>query len=150
LADENERNALFSYLEDRFGIAKGLFDEYLFFKSSKNWFLSSIGSRLESALRYKISAIGLKAFQRVGAYVKPTTRFIQIFGYFATRAVVEIDEEQLEKLLGAETIPCDSALDHGYVILSIKGRPLGLGLLLHGEIRSQLPRRELPEYVNNS
>jgi len=96
------------------------------------------------ASQLKISKSGLRAFHKVGGFIKPTTRLIQKFGSYATRARVEIKSAQLECLLGGESIPLDSDLDKGYVILTLgNDQILGLGLLINGRIRSQLPKKEI-------
>ena len=96
------------------------------------------------ATQLKVSKVGLKAFQKVGAYVKPTTRMIQAFGHTATQARVEIDERQLQRLLAGEDLPMDLNVDKGYVILTLgKDLILGLGFYGQGKVSSQLPRKEL-------
>jgi NOL1/NOP2/fmu family ribosome biogenesis protein len=99
---------------------------------------------LEQAVRLKSVQAGLKAFEQVGSFIKPTTRFIQIFGFHATKGVVEIDRFELRRLLSGERIPADPGLGQGYVILSVDGYGvIGLGLLVAGRVRSQLRAREL-------
>ena len=96
------------------------------------------------AAQLKVSKVGIKAFQKVGAFVKPTTRMIQAFGHTATRARVEVDEKQLQSLLADEALPMDLSLEKGYVILSLgKDLILGAGFYGQGKVRSQLPRKEL-------
>ncbi len=100
--------------------------------------------QIATAAPLKVSKVGLKAFQKVGAYVKPTTRLIQTFGHAATRARVALDEKQLLRLLADEGIPMDLGLDKGYVILSLgKDLILGAGFYAQGKVKSQLPRKEL-------
>ena len=71
---------------------------------------------------------------------------IQHFGQEATNARLGINEEQLLKLLAGDSIPVDLDLDDGYVILDLGNCCiLGLGLLINGRVRSQLPRKELRE-----
>lgn len=101
-------------------------------------------SQVISTAQLKVSKVGLKAFQEVGAYVKPTTRMIQAFGHSATRATLEIDVEQLQRFLDNEDIPMDLDLEKGYVILSLgKDMILGLGFYGHGKVKSQIPRKEI-------
>lgn len=109
------------------------------------------GTLLAPAAQLKVSKVGLKAFQKVGAFVKPTTRMIQLFGYAATKARLEIDAEQLQRLVDNEDLPMDLDLDKGYVIL-ILGRDiiLGLGFYGHGKVKSQIPRKELRRAMVNS
>ncbi|OPX36791.1 MAG: hypothetical protein B1H12_06405 [Desulfobacteraceae bacterium 4484_190.2] len=98
------------------------------------------------ASRLKISKVGMRAFHRVSSFVKPTTRMIQHFGHESTKARLRINEEQLLKFLAGDSIPVDLDLDDGYVILDLGKRwILGLGLLINGRVRSQLPRKELRE-----
>jgi len=92
----------------------------------------------------KVAKIGLRAFQRVGAFVKPTTRMIQIFGHRATKAVVEVDEEQLAGLLSGKRLSVELPADKGYVILKLKNdRIVGLGFFINGEVASQISSKEL-------
>jgi len=99
---------------------------------------------METASRLKVSKVGLRAFQRVGSFVKPTTRFIQIFGRFASKAKLQLSMGQIQTLLEGGEIPVDLKLDNGYVVLAAEGnRVLGLGFLINGRIRSQLPKKEI-------
>lgn len=75
--------------------------------------------------------------------MKPTTRIIQFFGHLATKAVFHINKEQLKKLLTGEYLPFNDDLENGYVILSLNGQALGLGLLINGAVRSQLPSKDV-------
>ena len=144
MAGEDERHSLFSYLEGRFGIPEKLFDHYLLFASRDNWWLLRSSSQIEIALPLKVSRVGLKAFRKVGAFVKPTTRMIQIFGSFATKARLEIDTCQLIRLLAGEALHVDLDMGKGYVILSLgENRIVGLGFFINGRVRSQISRKEL-------
>ena len=142
LAEEDDSHLLLSYLEDRFGIPHGLFEGFLLFKKKRSWWLVKRSPWIAWASRLKVSMVGLRAFQKTGKFVKPTTRLIQIFGDRATRAKFDIDEEQLKKLLKGALLSVDLELENGYVILTFQGRPLGLGLLIDGMIRSQIPHME--------
>lgn len=91
--------------------------------------------------------VGLKAFQKVGAFVKPTTRLIQALGSKATRSRLELSGEELHELLrnGRMDLPA-SDLKDGYVILSLGDYVLGLGLLIRGKLQSQIARKHLKYY----
>ncbi len=132
------------YLEERFGIPCGVFDNFMLLKTSRSWHLLSKSAHVEQAVRLKTVQAGLKAFERVGSFIKPTTRFIQIFGSHATKKVVKIDRLELRRLLSGESIPGDHEWGQGYVILAVDGYGvIGLGLLVGGQVRSQLRAREL-------
>jgi len=151
LAEEGERHYLFSYLEDRFGIPERLFDGYVLFERRKSWSIMKNSTLLSPAAQMKVSKVGLKAFQKVGAFVKPTTRMIQIFGHAATKARLEIDAEQLKCLVDNEDLPMDLDLEKGYIILSL-GRDivLGLGFYGHGKVKSQIRGKELTRAMVDS
>jgi NOL1/NOP2/fmu family ribosome biogenesis protein len=143
LAGEDDRHDLFSYMEGRFGISENVFDGYLLFKRTRSWWLLKNAHFFQSASRLKVAGIGLKAFQRVGKFVKPGTRMIQMFGHLATKARVETDEVQLQKMVGGSPLNVESEIEDGYVILSLGCHILGLGLLIEGKMHSQIPRKEL-------
>ena len=148
MVGDDERHRLFSYLEERFGISENIFDDYLMFKRKSNWWLLKETPRIVFGAQLKVSQVGMKAFQRVGAFVKPGTRMIQSFGHKATKAKFGLNKLQLVKLLAGETIPANPNLDEGYLILSLHDRHiLGLGLLIDGRIRSQISRKALKEVM---
>ena len=95
------------------------------------------------ASQLKAVSVGLRAFQRVGRFLKPTTRFVQIFGYHASRSIIHINEDHLAALKEGETLEGDSNLENGYVVLSFKKQILGLGLQVDGRVHSQLPRKDI-------
>lgn len=138
-----DRHALFSYLEDRFGIPEALFDEYLLFNNKKSWWLLRQSQFIEQASQFKISMAGLRAFQKINRYVKPTTRMIQIFGHHATRASLDLNKSEFEGLGTGEPFPVGIEIENGYVIISHEGHPLGLGLFINGLVHPQIPRKEL-------
>ena len=143
LAKAADRNRLFGELENRFGIPEVLFEEYLLFRKKKSWWLLKASKFISTAAQYKVSIPGLRAFQRINRFVKPTTRFIQIFGREATKAILNIERETFENLETGEPFPVDLTLDNGYIILLFEGHPLGLGLLIDGLVHPQIPRKEL-------
>lgn len=144
----DERHFLFSYLKDRFGIPESVFNDYLLFKRKKSWLLLRDVPHIMRSFQLKVSTLGLKAFRKIGTFLKPTTRMVQIFGHAATKAKIDIDEKQLIKLLNGEELQVDLDLDTGYVILILKKRGvLGLGFYSNGKVRSQIPKKELRKTV---
>lgn len=142
-AGEGDKTFLLSYLNDRFGIPEDVFDGYFLFAKKRTFWLINRSPQISKIAHLKIKRLGIKAFQEVGSFIKPTTRLAQYFGHLATRAVFNIDENQLEDLLKGEYLPMEEDLENGYVILSLKGQVLGLGLLINGKVRSQLPSNDV-------
>lgn len=143
MAEAADRNRLLGDLENRFGIPERLFDEYLLFRKKKSWWLLKVSQFICTAAQFKVSIPGLKAFQRINRFVKPTTRFIQIFGREATRAILNIERETFRNLETGEPFPVDLVLENGYIILLFEKHPLGLGLMIDGMVRPQIPRKEV-------
>jgi NOL1/NOP2/fmu family ribosome biogenesis protein len=143
LEEAADRHALFSYLEDRFGIPETLFDQYLLFKKKKSWWLLRESPFVVPAAQFKISLAGLRVFQKINRYVKPTTRMIQIFGHHATRATLDLNKREFEGLETREPFQVGFEIENGYVIISYEGHPLGLGLFINGLVHPQIPRKEL-------
>jgi NOL1/NOP2/fmu family ribosome biogenesis protein len=85
-----------------------------------------------------VSQVGLKAFDKVGKYLKPATRMIQIFGQYATKGVYPLTDEKLEKMLKCEAVEVDQSLEDGFVILRLREHVLGVGLLMQGRITSRI------------
>jgi len=86
----------------------------------------------------------MKAFQQVGRFIKPTTRFIQTFGHHASKAKLLVEEEQLFKIMEGKGLDVDLGIDPGYVILFVgERRVVGLGLYVNGVIRSQISKKAL-------
>lgn len=143
LAEERDRSFLLDYIDKRFGIHKDIFDDYLLLKKRGNYWLLKRSPLIPRVTSLKVGIVGMKAFQEVGSFIKPTTRMIQFFGHWAERAVLNIDEEFLKRLLNGEFIQTDMEIENGYVILSLEFKVLGLGLLINGEVRSQLPQKDV-------
>ncbi len=143
LAGEGDRRFLLSYMLDRFGMPPELFEGFILFKKKRSfWFMKS-SNFISSVSHLKIKEPGIKAFQEVGSFMKPTTRMIQYFGSRATKAVLKLEANQLKELLNGEHLAVNMNLVNGYVILSFKGQILGLGLLIGGKVRSQLPAKDV-------
>lgn len=80
----------------------------------------------------------------MGQFLKPTTRFIQVFGSSASRTTLVIDEAELSALQEGKGLSLDLDIDQGYVILMLdENRAVGLGLYVNGTLRSQVSRKAL-------
>jgi hypothetical protein len=141
-ADEGERRLLFSYLEERFGIHEKAFADFELFSRRKSWWLLRKTTDVTLPVRLKVSQVGLKAFDRVGKYLKPTTRMIQLFGHHATKGIYQLNDDGLERLLRIEPLEVETAMEDGFVILRLREHVLGVGLLMQGKITSRIRQSE--------
>jgi NOL1/NOP2/fmu family ribosome biogenesis protein len=134
-------------VEDRFGIPVSEFKDGLLFTHRQSWWFLKKSPSTALPSRLKVRMAGLKAFQKVGVFIKPTTRLIQALGPRATKSRLDLSPEQLQSLLtqGAMDFPAPD-LEDGYVILCLGEYVLGLGLLIGGKLKSQIPRKHLKYY----
>jgi NOL1/NOP2/fmu family ribosome biogenesis protein len=127
-------------MEKRFGMKRSLFDGYLLFSRRKSWWILHRSDHILSASPLKVSMAGMKAFHRVGQFIKPTTRMTQCFGKWATKSILELEDKQVGKILSGGDLPLDLNIEEGYVIMTYKDRILGLGLYVKRILSPQLPR----------
>ena len=143
-AKNESREELTTYLLERFGIQPSVLDEYHLFENKKGWSILRKSETVPYGAHLKVGKVGLRAFRKVGRFIKPTTRFIQSFGRLATKAVCRLNTAQLESLVFDGKIPVDLNLDKGYVILALEDdMVLGLGFYGHGTLHSQLPKSQI-------
>jgi len=134
-------------MEARFGIPASDFKDSMLFKHRQSWWFLKKSPSTPLPCGLKVDMVGMKAFQKVGAFIKPTTRLIQAFGAKATKSKVGLSGTELQSLLrkgAVELAPSD--IEDGYVILCLGDYVLGLGLLIGGKLKSQIPRKDLKYY----
>ena len=64
----------------------------------------------------------MKAFQKIGDFVKPTTRLVQAIGHMANRAILDIHEEDLQHLAEGEPLIADMGIDRYLDTYGTEGR----------------------------
>jgi NOL1/NOP2/fmu family ribosome biogenesis protein len=146
-ANEDERRFLFTYLEDRFGIHATVFADFDLFSRRKSWWLLRKTAGVSLPARLKVTQVGLKAFDKVGNYLKPATRMIQLFGHHATKGVWQISQGDFERLLRGEPLKVESTMEDGFVILRLREHVLGVGLLLKEMVTSRIRQSESKRMV---
>jgi NOL1/NOP2/fmu family ribosome biogenesis protein len=150
LEEESERAGLISLMEHRFGIPASNFEDSLLFRHQQSWWLFKKSPSIPIPGALKIEMVGLKAFQKVGAYIKPTTRLIQVFGRNAKKSNWKLTEKELKALVKEGVIDVPAlGMEDGYVILWFEEYVLGMGLLIRGRLKSQIPRKDLPFYLKS-
>jgi NOL1/NOP2/fmu family ribosome biogenesis protein len=136
------RALILKYLRDRFEIPKKIFSDYSFIiKGEKIWIVAR--DVLEKDLEgLKIESIGLlfgRYFERQKRF-KPTTNALQIFGKYATKNVVELNEKEKNQYIRGYDLEKELNLEEGYVIIKFKNDMLGCGLYREGKIKNQIPK----------
>ena len=136
------RAFILKYLRDRFGISKRIFSDYSFIvRGEKIWiaFKDVLEKDLEGL---NIEAIGLlfgRYFEKQKRF-KPTTNALQIFGRYATKNIVELNEKEKEMYIRGYDLEKKLNLEEGYVIVKFKNDVLGCGLYREGKIKNQIPK----------
>ena len=84
---------------------------------------------------------GINAGKRGKWGYKPSSSFLQLFGFMATRNIVFVDDEGAKAFMSGKTVERFKAYgSDGYVAVFYKGRCIGCGLLLKGKLISQMPK----------
>jgi len=135
------RESVVAWWDDRFGIPPETFDEYTFWErgAGKVW-----AFRGDAPSPIEVQGLGLFVLRTDGEHWKPTTNAVQRFGATATRNVVVLDEEAAATFVRGGDQAVDWDGDWGYLIVAreLAGdvAPLGVGLFIRGELRSQVPK----------
>ena len=136
------RSFILKYLRDRFGISKRIFSDYSFIvRGEKIWiaFKDVLEKDLEGL---NIESVGLlfgRYFEKQKRF-KPTTNALQIFGRYATKNIVELDEKEKDRYIRGYDLEKKLNLEEGYVIVKFKNDVLGCGLYREGKIKNQIPK----------
>ena len=159
------REEVLEYFEDRFAIPSETFDGHTFWEkgAGKIWIYAG-----ESPSPVEIEALGMTCLRTRQEHWKPTTDFVQRFGAHAGACVIELPRAEAERFVDGEDQRVEWDGDWGYLIaaheigVEPEGRPvgdgesaerspreeavegdlepLGVGLYVHGELRSMVPK----------
>jgi NOL1/NOP2/fmu family ribosome biogenesis protein len=137
----------------RFGMPAEAFLGYRFYRKANSiWVIS------EADLpNFSYEALGLRMISLKDRPWKPTTCALQIFGRYATKNVIHLNDEQAMAFLAGKSqdleteckapetegkiqeIGCEPC-EPGYVVVFYRGEVLGCGLYSRGRLASQLPK----------
>ena len=135
------REELLSYFEDRFGIPHETFEDHTVWEkgAGKIWIYAG-----EAPSPTKLEALGMTCLRTRQEHPKPTTDFVQRFGREASDCVIELSRGEAERFVSGEDQELEWDGDWGYLIAAheVAGQlePLGVGLYLHGELQSMVPK----------
>ncbi len=135
------REEVLDWWDDRFGVPPETFDGFSFWEkgAGKIWVFAG-----ESPSPTDIEGLGMTFLRTRQEHWKPTTVAAQRFGAGATKNVVDLSPAEAKRFAAGEDQEIDWDGDWGYLIATREvagGRaPLGVGLYLHGELRSVVPK----------
>jgi NOL1/NOP2/fmu family ribosome biogenesis protein len=135
------RNDVIEWWVDRFGLDPETFDGYTFWEkgAGKVWIFAD-----DLPTPTAVEGVGMTFLRTRQEHWKPTTNAVQRFGREATKNVIELDAEAARRFLAGEDLEPAWDGDWGYLIVahSIAGgvEPIGVGLYVHDELRSVIPK----------
>jgi NOL1/NOP2/fmu family ribosome biogenesis protein len=132
------------YLEERFGIGKDSFSGFSFHETPDKIYIMSADIPQNDLNGLRIVQTGIVAgriFDKGGKF-KPTTNFLQIFGKFAVKSIVQLSEKEKEDFVRGLDIENKTAegVENGYVIVKFGNDVLGCGIYSEGNIKNQIPK----------
>jgi len=135
------RTEVLDWWEGRFGVDPAVFADHTFWErgSGKIWAFAG-----EAPTPVEIEALGLVFLRTRREHWKPTLEAVQRFGGHATENVIDLSRAEAATFLAGDDQDLDWDGDWGYLVVTneIAGErePLGVGLYVHGELRSQVPK----------
>jgi NOL1/NOP2/fmu family ribosome biogenesis protein len=136
------REEVVDWWETRYGVPPETWDGHTFWErgSGKIWAFAA-----DVVDPSPVEGLGMHVLRTRQEHWKPSTNAVQRFGRAATENVVELGPEEAERFARGE----DQELerwdgDWGYLVAAheLAGdlEPIGVGLYLHGELRSTVPK----------
>jgi len=135
------REEVVAWWTDRYGVPVEVFEGYTFWEkgSGKLW-----AFRGEAPSPIAIEGLGITFLRTRRDHWKPTTDAVQRFGHHATRNVCHVSEAEAKRFVAGEDQDIAWEGDWGYLIVAheLAGvvEPIGVGLYLYNELRSQVPK----------
>lgn len=135
------QDAVITYFEDRFGIDRSRFEGYTFWEkgTGKIWAFAGVAPS-----PIAVEALGIHLLRTNQRHWKPTTDAMQRFGRYADAHIVDLSRAQATRFWRGETQEIEMPDTPGYVLvrhrLAGAYEPLGIGLAIRGELRSQIPK----------
>lgn len=135
------REEVLRWWDERFGVPPETFEGYTFWEKGKGkiWIFAD-----DAPDPIAIEGLGMAFLRTRQEHWKPTTNAVQRFGRDAVRNVIDLSPDEAARFAAGEDQRVAWDGDWGYLIAAheIAGErePMGVGLYLHGELRSTVPK----------
>jgi hypothetical protein len=135
------REEVLEFWAERFGIDPAVFAGHTFWErgAGKVW-----AFRDGAPSPMAIQGLGMTVLRTRQEHWKPTLEAAQRFGRHATRNRIHLPRREAARFLAGEDQEIDWDGDWGYLLvthdLAGESEPLGVGLYVHGELRSMVPK----------
>ncbi|MGB5100967.1 MAG: hypothetical protein WBN94_10280 [Methanothrix sp.] len=131
-----DRSIIAKLWQDRFGISEPAFADCKFFRKAQSiWAISDV-----DLPKISYETIGMRIMSCKDRPWKPTTSALQIFGRYATKNFIHLNQEEAMIFLEGSSQVFESECEIGYVVVFYRGDVLGCGLYSHGKLVSQIPK----------
>lgn len=144
--DSSQRSELedkgLNYLEERFGVAVDELEGLKLVERHDDLWLAS-----EQSTEYDAETRGIRALRATGIGLKPTTYLLQYLDEEISKKVVEISDEECEKLLARKDMIPRDMNEEGYVALKYDDRVLGCGFYKNEKVSSRIPKGRSKELL---
>jgi NOL1/NOP2/fmu family ribosome biogenesis protein len=141
VAGRATRREVVEWWVERFGVPEDTFEGYTFWEkgAGKVWIFAA-----DLPTPTAVEGLGMTFLRTRQEHWKPTTNAVQRFGREATRNVIALDAADARRFLAGEELEPEWDGDWGYLIVAhgIAGgvEPIGVGLYVHDELRSVVPK----------
>lgn len=130
------KDAVVSLWNERFGIPEKVFERISFFRRGRMiWAFS-----LPEIPPFRCESVGMRVISMRESPWKPTTYALQLWGRYARKNVIDLDDEMARRFFAGESLELRAPVERGYVVVTHMGSVIGCGLYTPGRLISQLPR----------
>ena len=131
--EEVDQDSLRTLVCERFGIAPGVFNNLVFFRSNSR-LVSIVNKDHVPVEGHGVEAKGITFLHAQMRFPKLTTAAVYFIGGHASRNVVSLTRDETDAFLSRETINLEDAeiercTSQGYIVVKHEGIVMGLGFL---------------------
>lgn len=130
---------IIKYFKEEFGIDEEVFKGYEFYEYKNSIYLMTKEAK-DFDLEGKVIRKGIRIARLVRNGIKPTIDGIQIFGRYAKKNIIHLEEEDLKKILLGKDLHLELDIPNGYKILFYKNYPIGVCYFRDKKLKNQIPR----------
>lgn len=140
LLNNEETEMLFTYMEERFGLARSIFAPFILERTKRDiWLMPKDVFDLDFT-DFEIEKRGLRSFNGEKHPPKPTSTFLQRFGHLCTKGRVELSALELQSFLNGESLIGKAVgISQGYILVCRHSFPIGCGFVRDDNIETQFP-----------
>ncbi len=138
------RKKILKWWKNKFGVNPEVFSKYSFWEKGKGKIWIFRNNQIDSPIE-NMESIGILFMRTKRKYWKPTTEAIQKFGRHATKNIIYLELEKASEFISGKNQEIQNKnIDQGYIIVIHRKinqkEPIGVGLYVNEELRSQIPK----------